>query len=104
MAAMYGEKVRSECRAFLIHDEMSRNQPLCGRVHRQSQALQGVGSQQGGGVVLSKHHQGDLAGAVDRGPDPPDVHLDPPTVGQQEGALSILSTPSSRSRRAGNVV
>lgn len=60
MTVTYGEKVRSNGRTLLLHDEVGGNKLLCGRVHRQGQALQGVGPQQRRGLVLSKHDQGDL--------------------------------------------
>ena len=88
MAAIYGEKVRGERHNVLVEDHVGGNQPLSFRVHRQGQALQGVGPQQGRGLLHSEDHAGDYALAVNRSPRLSVLHLDAPPVRHQKSALA----------------
>ncbi len=71
---MCRKKVRGERCGVLVQDQVGGNQPLSFRVHRQRRTLQGVGPQQGRGLVLSKDHDGDHALAVYRSPRLSVVH------------------------------
>ena len=95
------KKVRSERRAVLVHDEMGGDQTLRGRVYRQGETLQGVGSQQRGGLVFSKDHDGHFAVAIDRGPGSPVLHIHPPTVSQQEPAIPHRLDPELTQQAGG---